>query len=79
MRVVDLSLGGIKIKPKFARNLQIDDRLEMKLQLDDTKQTIIRKNARVRNTVGAHIGASFDKDAAYDLAIGFYLIGHHRR
>jgi hypothetical protein len=77
MKVVDLSLGGIKIKPNFARNLQIDNRLEMKLQLDDAEQTIIRKNARVRNASGAYIGASFDKDVAYDLAIGFYLLGSH--
>ena len=77
MKVVDLSLGGIKIKANSARNLQIDDRLEMKLQLDDVKKTIIRKNARVRNASGDYIGASFDKNAAYDLAIGFYLIGSH--
>jgi hypothetical protein len=75
VKIVDLSLGGGKLKLHVQRNLHVGDHLNLEFSLDDTNQTPVKKKATIRTIIGTTIGVIFSSPDAYDTMLGFYLRG----
>lgn len=74
--VLDLSRAGVRLRLRQERSLRIGDRLLLQFQLDDAKQSTVRKESVVRRINGADLGAEFtpaDPNDPNTKAIGFYL------
>lgn len=75
MMVQDLSIEGLGFRTLVAHELQVDDIVEVKFQLDDRSESIVRRQARVKSTRGRFIiGAMFANLQYRDKALGFYLM-----
>lgn len=73
MTVKDLSEGGVGILILDHHDLQIGSVLDLRFNLDDRKNTPLRKKAIVRTIKGNVIGCQFTDKDLYEKEIGFYL------
>lgn len=73
MTVKDLSRSGLKIKLNVRSNLKVGDRLMVFFHLDDRNNSLIRKEAVIRNINDSFIGVQFCQADEYDKILGFYL------
>ena len=74
MKVVDLSLKGLKIEFKKNTDLHVKDVLSVEFRLKDKKRTLIREYASVRSINGRFVGSSFGPEVAENTSLGFYLL-----
>jgi len=77
MEVVDVSMTGLKFKPKSRISLKSDDRIAMEFRLDDAHATPIQRKGVIRSVAGNVVGVEFtdmNSANAYDKALGFYLM-----
>ena len=74
VNVTDVSSGGCRFCASLLHGLQLNDHIGVVFTLDDSRQTIIRKEAIVRMVDGRNVGCSFvARPGAYDPDLGFYL------
>jgi len=76
MAVLNLSRSGVKMRLGADRPLRIGDRIVVEFQLDDRKQSRVRRETVVRRIDGTDLGAEFAPTDPADpnaKAIGFYL------
>ena len=74
MKVVDLSLKGLKIELKKKPELHINDLLSVEFRLKDRKRTVIRENASVKSINGRFVGSAFGPEVAANTSLGFFLL-----
>jgi len=74
MTVIDISAGGVKLKLDVGRDLKVGHLLELEFNLDDSKQTAMKKTVVIRNVDNPYIGAAFRDADLYDPVMGFYLM-----
>ncbi|MCG6908903.1 MAG: PilZ domain-containing protein [Deltaproteobacteria bacterium] len=75
MKVVDLSLRGLKIELKKRPQFNVNDQLSVEFRLRDKKRTLIRENAFVKSVSGNFVGGAFGSAVAENSSLGFYLMG----
>lgn len=75
MTVVNLSVGGFKIKLKKKEDLKINDRLQVEFHLKDYQRTLIHETATVKNIHQKLVGGSFLPTGSKSRELGFYLLG----
>ena len=75
MKVVDLSIKGLKIELNKRPELNVNDLLAVEFRLKDKKRTLIRENASVRSVSGHFIGGAFGPSVSENTSLGFYLMG----
>jgi len=75
MKVVDLSVSGLKIKLKKSPDLHVNDRFGVEFRLNDKRRTLVRERASVKNIDKNHIGGAFSPSAADNPSLGFFLLG----
>jgi hypothetical protein len=73
MTVKDISQGGVGMTITDSHELQIGSVLNLTFQLDDRKNTLLKKKAIVRTIKGNFIGCEFTDRDLYEKEIGFYL------
>ena len=77
MIVENLSRGGLGFSTEGPHNLRVQDTIQVKFNLDDSKRSEVSKRAVVRWVNGYSVGAEFlDLDTSSDSnrALGFYLM-----
>lgn len=74
MKVVDLSLKGLKIELSKKPELHVNDLLAVEFHLKDKKRTLIKENASVRSIEGLYIGSAFGSEVSHNPSLGFYLL-----
>jgi hypothetical protein len=74
MKVVDLSLKGLKIEFNNRPELHVNDLLAVEFRLKDKKRTQIRENASVRSIEGHCVGSAFGPEVSGNTSLGFYLL-----
>jgi hypothetical protein len=74
MKVVDLSLKGLKIELKKKPELNINDLVSVEFRLKDKKRTLIRENASVKSINGRFVGSAFGPEVAANTSLGFFLL-----
>ena len=74
MKVVDLSLMGLKIELKRNSELHVNDLLSVEFRLKDKQRTLIREYASVRSINGRFVGSSFGPEVVENSSLGFYLL-----
>ena len=74
MKVVDLSLKGLKIELKDRPELHVNDLLSVEFRLKDKNRTLIRENAAVKNVHGRYVGSAFGPEVAANTSLGFFLL-----
>lgn len=74
MKVVDLSLKGLKIKLNKKPELHVNDLLSVEFHLKDKKRTLIRESASVRSVNGCFVGGAFSPATVANNSLGFYLL-----
>ncbi len=74
MKIVDLSMSGLKFKTTVPRDFPIGAELQVEFNLDDRNRTSIEKRVIVRNVNGLDVGVSFHAKDLDDPALGFYLM-----
>ena len=75
MTVVNLSVGGLKIKLKKKEELKIHDRLKVEFYLKDYQRTLIRETATVKNIHKKFVSGAFLPTGSKRRELGFYLLG----
>ena len=75
MKVVDLSLKGLKIELRKKPELHVNDLLAVEFRLKDKKRTLIRENASVRSVDGRYVGSAFGPEVSGNTSLSFYLLG----
>jgi hypothetical protein len=75
MTVLNLSVGGLKIKLKKKEDLKVDDRLQVEFYLKDYKRTLIRETATIKNIHQKFVGGAFLTTGPKSRDLGFYLLG----
>jgi hypothetical protein len=83
MRVVDLSSGGLKLKPIKSGTIKtsnyfFDDPIIVDFHLEDHGKTHIKKTAYTKHISDSHIGAEFDSSKQGDHTIGSYILSQRR-
>jgi len=72
--VMDISNGGCHFSVFTSHGLQSGDHVAVAFTLDNSRQTMIRKEAIVRFVNGLYVGCSFiTPHGTYDPDLGFYL------
>lgn len=74
MVVQDLSRSGLKFKGRNAGRLRPGDHLQVRFNLDNANQTLIRKTVIVKSVQGDAAGCQFHGSDAHDTALGFYFL-----
>lgn len=74
MVVQDLSKAGLKFTCGNANQLRIGDRLQVRFNLDNANQTLIKKAVLVKSVHADTVGCHFDSADQYDAALGFYFL-----
>ena len=75
MTVVNLSVGGLKIKLKKKEELKIHDRLQVEFYLKDYQRTLIRETATIKNIHQKFVGGAFFPTGSKSRELGFNLLG----
>ncbi len=72
--VLDISTGGCRFSVSASHGLQSGDHIGVAFNLDNARQTMIRKEAIVRMVNDRYVGCSFiTLQGTYDSDLGFYL------
>ena len=74
MKVIDLSLKGLKIEIKNRPELHINDLLSVEFRLKDKNRTIIKENASIKSINGRFVGSAFSPEVAANRSLGFFLL-----
>jgi hypothetical protein len=74
MKVVDLSLKGLKIELDKRPDIHVNDLLAVEFRLKDKKKTLISENASVRSIQGRYVGSAFGPEVVENGSLGFYLM-----
>jgi hypothetical protein len=74
MRIDSISMTGIGFTALNRNDLRKNDRLMVKIPLDDREKSKIEKRAVVKWVQDRDIGCSFIETDKYDKALGFYLM-----
>ena len=74
MKVVDLSLKGLRIELKNKPELHVNDFLSVEFRLKDKNRTLIIENASVKSINGRFVGSAFGPDVTANTSLGFYLL-----
>ena len=73
MKVVDLSISGMKLKIGGNHGCKIGDVIRVEFHLDDPQRSQIIKKVIIRNIMADEIGTELAPTEAMDKALGFYL------
>jgi len=73
MKVTNLSRGGAEFTVSGVHNLAKDQEILIEFQLNDKKQSVLRKQAVVRSVRQNVIGCEFEFFGEMDKALGFFL------
>ncbi len=73
MRVVDLSISGMKLKIGGDHDCEAGDLIRVEFHLDDPHRSLIVKKVIIRNITKDEIGTELAPTEAVDKALGFYL------
>lgn len=71
--IVNLSEGGACLELRGRHSVRVGDRGALTFTLDNTKNTVITKEAIVKSVDGNRIGCQFIQDRAYSKELGYYL------
>jgi hypothetical protein len=74
MKVVDLSLKGLKFELKKKPELHVNDLVSLEFRLKDKKRTLIRETASVKSINGRLVGSAFGPEVAANTSLGFFLL-----
>jgi hypothetical protein len=74
MRINSISMTGIGFTTLNRNGLKINDRLMVKISLDDREKSQIEKKAVVMWVQSRDIGCTFIDTDEYDKVLGFYLM-----
>jgi hypothetical protein len=74
MVVQDLSKTGLKFTCGNANQLRTGDRLQVRFNLDNANQTLIKKSVLVKSVHADTVGCHFEGADQYDAALGFYFL-----
>ena len=74
MVVRDLSRAGLKFTCSNAALLRAGDRLQVRFNLDNANQTLIKKTVNVKSVNADMVGCQFHGTDRYDAALGFYFL-----
>ncbi len=74
MRVLDISIKGLKLKLTAAPDFKVGTALRVEFHLDDKRRTFIDKEVIVRNVNKNLVGTSFAPTEGDDASLGFYLM-----
>lgn len=75
MTVVNLSVGGFKIRLKKKKDLKINDQLQVEFYLKDHQRTLIHETATIKNIHQKFVGGAFQPTGSKSRELGFYLLG----
>ena len=74
MVVQNLSKTGLQFKCGNAGLLRVGDQLQVRFNLDNANQTLIKKTGVVRSVFADTVGCQFHGTDQYDAALGFYFL-----
>jgi PAS domain S-box-containing protein len=74
MVVLNLSRTGLQFKCGNAGLLRAGDFLQVRFNLDNANQTLIKKTVVVRSVSADMVGCQFDGTDRYDAVLGFYFL-----
>jgi len=74
MVVQNLSKTGLQFKCGNAGLLRVGDALQVRFNLDNANQTLIKKTVVVRSVFADTVGCQFEGGDQYDAALGFYFL-----
>jgi len=74
MRIDSISITGVGCTTLNRNDLRKNDRLMVKISLDDREKSKIEKRAVVKWVQDRYIGCSFIETDKYDKVLGFYLM-----
>jgi len=74
MVVRNLSKTGLQFKCGNAGLLRVGDHLQVRFNLDNANQTLIKKTVVVRSVFADTVGCQFEGADQYDAALGFYFL-----
>jgi hypothetical protein len=74
MVVQDLSRSGLKFTCGNAGRLRPGDRLQVRFNLDNANQSLVKKTVTVKSVQDDAAGCQFQGTDAYDAVIGFYFL-----
>lgn len=74
MVVQNLSKAGLKFICGNANQLRIGDRLQVRFNLDNANQSLIKKAVIVKSVHADTVGCQFEGTDRYDAALGFYFL-----
>jgi hypothetical protein len=74
MVVQNLSKTGLQFKCGNAGLLRAGDHLQVRFNLDNANQTLIKKTVVVKSVHADTVGCQFDGTDQYDAALGFYFL-----
>jgi len=74
MVVQNLSKAGLKFTCSNANQLRIGDQLQVRFNLDNANQTLIKKAVIVKSVHADTVGCQFEGTDRYDAALGFYFL-----
>jgi hypothetical protein len=74
LSITNLSMGGCRFDASMSHHLQPNDHIGISFSLNDAQETMIRKEAVIRQVDGRYVGCQFvTLPGAYEPALGFYL------
>ena len=73
IHIKNISKGGLGFTVSGVNTIEVGHRLEISFQLDDKKQTALKKEVLVQSVTENFVGSRFTKGQAYEKEIGFYL------
>ncbi len=73
MTITDLSGTGIRMKLNAMPRFTVGDRLQVEFHLNDSHNSLVRKEVVVKNMKGYFVGAEYTSSLNFDSALGFYL------
>jgi len=73
-RIVNISQGGIGLKPIGLHAIKEKDELRVRFFLDDKKKSMVDRNVLVVLVENNHIGCQFTEPVDHDKVLGFYLL-----
>lgn len=71
--IKDLSRSGMGFMVSGVHNVRVGQQIMVNFELDDRKNTPLKKIAVVRSVDNNRIGCEFRKDQAFEKDLGFYL------
>jgi hypothetical protein len=73
IHIINISRSGLGFTVSGLHRIEKDQLLLIEFQLNDKKQTVLKKRATVRSVQENSIGCEFKDDAAMEKALGFFL------